>query len=167
MLPCKPDRTLQELVEQWAYDQDTGQVCALSDAPTFLCVQLLRFQGNVGGEVHKLSHSIPLSPKLQVPVFSVDVETRPCAYVLRSVVYHLGCTPDSGHYRTMGITAPTGEPSCPQVDFYSEITKHLSAGAAHPALHVQNDETPTALATSADLQEVSRTWYLAFFSKPQ
>ena len=168
MLPCQPNRTLQELVEQWAYDQDTGQICAVSEAPTFLCIQLLRFQGNMAGEINKLSHAIPLSPKLQVPTFAEGIDTRPQAYVLHSIVYHIGCTPDSGHYRTMGITAPKGEPSSFQEDFYSEITRSLSEGAAHPALHVQNDETPTALATSTDdLQEVSRTWYLAFFSKPQ
>ena len=167
MLPCKSNKTLQELVEQWAYDQDTGQVCAVSEAPAFLCIQLLRFQGNMEGEVNKLSHPIPLSPKLQVPTFTEGIDTRPQAYVLHSVVYHIGCTPDSGHYRTMGITAPEGEPSSLQEAFYSEITRNLREGAAHPALHVQNDETPTALATSADLQEVSRTWYLAFFSKPQ
>ena len=167
MLPCQSNKTLQELVEQWAYDQDTGQVCAVSEAPALLCIQLLRFQGNMGGEVNKLSYPIPLSPKLQVPTFTEGIDTRPQAYVLHSVVYHIGCTPDSGHYRTMGITAPKGEPSSLQEAFYSEITKNLREGAAHPALHVQNDETPTALATSADLQEVSRTWYLAFFSKPQ
>ena len=167
MLPCQSNKTLQELVEQWAYDLDTGQVCAVSEAPALLCIQLLRFQGNMGGEVNKLSHPIPLSPKLQVPTFTEGIDTRPQAYVLHSVVYHIGCTPDSGHYRTMGITAPKGEPSSLQEAFYSEITKNLREGAAHPALHVQNDETPTALATSADLQEVSRTWYLAFFSKPQ
>ena len=167
MLPCQPNRTLQELVEQWAYDQDTGQICAVSEAPTFLCIQLLRFQGNMTGEINKLSHVIPLSPKLQVPTFADGIDTRPQAYVLHSIVYHIGCTPESGHYRTMGITAPKGEPSSLQEAFYSEITRSLSEGAAHPALHVQNDETPTALATSTDLQEVSRTWYLAFFSKPQ
>ena len=167
MLPCQPNKTLQELVEQWAYDQDTGQICAVSEAPTFLCIQLLRFQGNMAGEINKLSHVIPLSPKLQVPTFAEGIDTRPQAYVLHSTVYHIGCTPDSGHYRTLGITAPKGEPSSLQEAFYSEITRSLSEGAAHPALHVQNDETPTALATSTDLQEVSRTWYLAFFSKPQ
>ena len=167
MLPCKPHKTLQELVEQWAYEQDTGQVCAISEAPTFLCIQLLRFQGNMDGEVSKLSHPTPLSTKLQVPIFTGGIETRPQAYVLHSVVYHIGCTPDSGHYRTMGITAPKGEPSSLQEAFFSETTRCLSEGAVHPALHVQNDETPTTLATSTDLQEVSRTWYLAFFSKPQ
>ena len=167
MLPCQPNKTLQELVEQWAYDQDTGQICAVSEAPTFLCIQLLRFQGNMAGEINKLSHAIPLSPKLQVPTFTDGIDTRPQAYVLHSIVYHIGCTPDSGHYRTMGITAPIGEPSSLQEAFYSEITRSLSEGAAHPALYVQNDETPTALATSTDLQEVSRTWYLALFSKPQ
>ena len=167
MLPCKSNKTLQELVEQWAYDQDTGQVCAITEAPAFLCIQLLRFQGNMDGEINKLSHPTPLSPKLQVPTFTEGIDTRPQAYVLHSVVYHIGCTPDSGHYRTMGITAPKGEPSSFEEAFYSEITRSLSEGAAHPALHVQNDATPTALATSTDLQEVSRTWYLAFFSKPQ
>ena len=167
MLPCKPHKTLQELVEQWAYEQDTGQVCAISEAPTFLCIQLLRFQGNMDGEVNKLSHPTPLSSKLQMPTFTEGIDTRPQAYVLHSVVYHIGCTPDSGHYRTMGLTAPKGEPSSLQEAFHSEITRCLSEGAAHPALHVQNDETPTALATSNDLEEVKRTWYLAFFSKPQ
>ena len=143
MLPCQSNKTLQELVEQWAYDQDTGQVCAVSEAPALLCIQLLRFQGNMGGEVNKLSHPIPLSPKLQVPTFTEGIDTRPQAYVLQSVAYHIGCTPDSGHYRTMGITAPKQKPSSLQEYFYSEITRHLREGAAHPALHVQNDETPT------------------------
>ena len=133
MLPCQPNKTLQELVEQWAYDQDTGQICAVSKAPTFLCVQLLRFQGNMAGEINKLSHAITLSPKLQVPTFAEGIDTRPQAYVLHSIVYHIGCTPDSGHYRTMGITAPKGEPSSLQEAFYSEITRNLSEGAAHPA----------------------------------
>ena len=164
MLPCKPHKTLQELVEQCPYDQDTGQVCAITEAPTFLCIQLLRFQGNTDGEVSKLSHPTPLPSKLQVPTFTAGIDTMPQAYVLHSVVYHIGCTPDSGHYRTMGMTAPKGEP---QEAVFSELTRSLSEGAAHPALHVQNEETPTALATHTDLEEVGRTWYLAFFSKPQ
>ena len=114
-----------------AYDQDTGQVCAISRSPTFLCIQLLRFRGDADGEVCKLSHQIPLPPKLQVPTFTEGIETRPQACVLHSVVYHIGCTPDSGHYRTMGITAPKGEP---QDAFFSEFTRSLSEGAAHPAL---------------------------------
>ena len=76
MLPCQPNRTLQELVKQWAYDQDTGQICAVSEAPTFLCIQLLRFQGNMAGEINKLSHAIPLSPKLQVPTFALLVLSK-------------------------------------------------------------------------------------------
>ena len=122
MLPCKPHKTLQELVEQWAYEQDTGQVCAISKAPTFLCIQLLRFQGKRDGEVSKLSHPTPLPSKLQVPTFTEGIDTMPQAYVLHSVVYHIGCTPGSGHYRTMGMTAPNGEP---QEVFFSELTRSL------------------------------------------
>ena len=75
MLPCQPHKTLQELVEQWAFDQDTGQVCAISEAPTFLCAQLLRFQGNMGGEVSKLSPT-SLPAKLQVLTFSEGIDTN-------------------------------------------------------------------------------------------
>ena len=105
-LPCRPHRSLQELVVQWAYDQDTGQVGAISRLPSFLCVQLLRFQGGTEGEVQKLTHTVPIVPKLQVPSFTEGTETQPQAYVLHSVVYHLRYTPDSGHYRTMGKTSP-------------------------------------------------------------
>ena len=119
----------------------------------------VRFRGNADEEVHKLSHPIPSLPKLQVPTFTEGIETRPQAYVLHSVVYHIGRLRPF-----LGVTAPKGEP---QDAFFSELTRSLSEGAAHPALYVQNDETPTALANSTDLAEVSRTCYLAFFSKPQ
>ena len=82
---------------------------------------------------------------------------------LHSVIYHIGCKPDAGHYRTLGVTAPAGEPSA---DFYNELQRKFNEGAAHPALHVQNDDTPTVLASS-DLHEISRTWYIALFSRPQ
>ncbi|CAE7326556.1 kptA [Symbiodinium microadriaticum] len=78
-------------------------------------------------------HSAIASQKsMVVPTFTEGIDTMPQAYVLHSVVYHIGCTPGSGHYRTMGMTE------------------------SHPALHVQNDETPTALATSTDLEEDER-----------
>ena len=43
----------------------------------------------------------------------------------------------------------------------------LEEDAAHSALHVQNDDKPTIAANSTDLREISRTWYLALFSRPQ
>ena len=63
-----------------------------------------------------------------------------------------------------GNNGPKREPSDA---FYSELQRSLQEGAVHPALYVQNDETPTALATHTDIHEVSRTSYIAFFSKPQ
>ena len=77
MLPCKPHRNLQDLVEQWGYDQDTGQGYAISRLPTCLCIQLLRFHGGTGGETNKLTHAVPLVPKLQIPVFTEGIETQP------------------------------------------------------------------------------------------
>ena len=99
MLPCKPNKTLQQLIEDWAYEQDTGVVSALVRPPAILSVQLMRSNGNLRGEVRKLTHRVPLPPRLQVPTFTDGVSTSPCAYVLHSIIYHVGCTPDSGHYR--------------------------------------------------------------------
>ena len=33
MLPCKPNKTLQQLIEDWAYEQDTGHRAALVKPP--------------------------------------------------------------------------------------------------------------------------------------
>ena len=40
MLPCQPHKTLQELVEQWAYDQDTGRSTFNSQASTLEASEL-------------------------------------------------------------------------------------------------------------------------------
>ena len=58
----------------------------------------------LGFAQRRLEHQVPFTPKLQVPCFTEGVETSPCAYVLHSVIYHIGCAPDSGHYRTLGVT---------------------------------------------------------------
>ena len=80
-----------------------------------------------------------------------------------SHIYHKRCTPDSGHYRTMGMTASQKESSD---IFYCELQRGFDEEATHPALHVQNGDTPIVLTCSIDVQEISRTWYIALFSRP-
>ena len=104
MLPCKPNKTLQQLIEDWAYEQDTGQTPECT-------AHAVQWEPQRGGG---------LTLGLQVPTFSDGVSTSPCVYVLHSIIYHIGCTPDSGHYRSMGVTAPQEEPSA---DFYSELQR--------------------------------------------
>ncbi|CAE7852549.1 unnamed protein product [Symbiodinium necroappetens] len=163
-LPCEREKDLQTLIEDWAYEQDTGHITGLATSPAILSVQLMRFAAGRGGEIHKLEHRTALPARLQVPCFDEELSTRPVAYELKSVVYHIGSTPDSGHYKTMGISAPVGEPTDAYVD---SLQKALHEEAAHPALFVQNDESSAARAKPADVREVMRMWYIAFFIKPQ
>ena len=114
-LPCKANRDLQHLIEDWAYEQDTGQVCALSRPLNILTIQLMRFQGQLRsrGEVGKLAHKIPLASKLQVPCSTEGVDARPCAYELQSVVYQSTTLVARLTQATiiLSITAPKGEPN--------------------------------------------------------
>ena len=98
LAPCQPNKTLQQLIEDWAYEQDTGEVTALVRPPAVLSVQLMRFQGLPRGGSSIKCHS------RRSFRYREGVETSPCAYVLHSVIYHIGCAPDSGHYRTLGVT---------------------------------------------------------------
>jgi len=163
-LPCQQDKDLQKLIEDWAYEQDTGHISGLADPPDILSIQLMRFSVERGGEVCKLEHRTELPARLQVPRFEDGLNTQPVAYELKSAVYHLGSTPNSGHYKTMGLTAPIGEPTD---EYVANLQRALQREAAHPALFVQNDESSAARAKPADLKEVMRTWYIAFFIRPQ
>ena len=147
-----------------AYEQDTGHISGLAVPPDVLSVQLLRFSVGRGGEVHKLEHCTELPARLQVPRFEDGLNTQPVAYELKSAVYHLGSTPNSGHYKTMGLAAPIGVPTDGYID---SLHRALQREAAHPALFVQNDESSAVRAKPTDVQEVMRTWYIAFFIRPQ
>ena len=164
MLPCEQDKALQQLVEDWAFEQDTRHISGLIAPPDVLSIQLMRFRVSRGGEIQKLEHYTALPARLQVPQFVDGLDTQPVAYALQSVVYHIGDTPHSGHYKTMGVAAPLGEPTCEYTD---GLQKALQRAAEHPALFVQNDESSAVRAKPSDISEVMRTWYLAFFIRPQ
>ena len=107
-LPCAGERNLQQLFEDWAFEQDTGHVRALVAPPKILCVQLLRVERNRAGETRKLEHAGHLPATLHVAHFRRGVDTLPIAYNFRSAASHIGQTPKLGHYRTFGMTAPGG-----------------------------------------------------------
>ena len=64
-------------------------------------------------------------------------------------------------YRTLGATAVLGEPDD---EFSLALRAELMQGAAHPALYVPNDDTSAVRVKLADVQEVMRTWYIAFYT---
>ena len=59
---------------------------------------------------------------------------------------------------------PWGEPDA---GYSRTLHAGLMQGAVHPALYVQTDETSAVRAKLADLQEVMRTWYIAFYTRSQ
>ena len=82
---------MQQLMEDWAYEQDTGHINALAEPPQLLSVQILRFERNRMGEISKLE-SIVQPARLQVACFRDGVDAQPAAYDFRSAVYHIGHT---------------------------------------------------------------------------
>ena len=112
----------------------------------------------------KLEYTVCPPATLQVAQFQNGIDALPAAYDFRSAAYHISQTPDSGHYRTFGATAPAGEPD---EGFALTLHAQLMQGAVHSALYVQNDETLAARAKLADVQEVMRTWYIAFYTRSQ
>ncbi|CAE7276564.1 unnamed protein product, partial [Symbiodinium sp. CCMP2456] len=123
------DKDLQKLIEDWAYEQDTGHISGLAEPPDILSIQLMRFSVGRGGEVHKLEHRTELPARLQVPSFEDGLNLQPVAYELKSAVCHLGSTPNSGHYKTMGVAAPIGMPTDGYID---GLHRALQGEAAHP-----------------------------------
>ena len=127
-------------------------------------MQLLRFERNRAGETRKLEHAVHLPATLHVAHFRHGIDTLPIAYNFRSAASHIGQTPKLGHYRTFGMTAPEGEPDA---GYLRTLHARLLQGAVHPALYVQNDETSAVRAKLADVLEVMRTWYIAFYTRSQ
>ena len=101
-----PYRQLQAGIERWAFEQDTGAVCALSAAPSLLLVQLMRFQPDERGEPLKRMAACQIPARLQVPVFLASIHTAPCAFELCSGLFHIGQSTRAGQYRAFGYTTP-------------------------------------------------------------
>ncbi|CAE7203393.1 unnamed protein product [Symbiodinium sp. CCMP2592] len=118
---------------------------ALSSPPRILCLRLNRFCERDGG-VRKDQSAIMLRPRLCVtmPLFadSHAVRVVPIRYMLTAGIYHLGESPDAGHYRAF-------------VSGYSERNKKK--------FHVFDDNVQAVIATDSDVQTLSRNCYLLFF----
>ena len=86
--------SLQKLFIDW---RNQAQRHALVSAPAALVVQVGRFKDN--GE--KLRFRLPSSRTVYIPVFRnrSDLQTTSLAYEVSAIVFHLGRSRDSGHYR--------------------------------------------------------------------
>ena len=128
--------------------QQQYSVHALQEPSAFLVIQLQRF-AQTGNTYCKITNEcrIQAGELVDVPVFSSGLRLTSASYCVRAVLYHLGSTPYSGHYRTALCVATT------------------SMGSRRWDFHVTDDGIPTKLATGSDVREIQANCYLCFLSK--
>ena len=123
--------SLQALFIQW---RNQAMRHALTSDPSVLCVQICRFDS----QGSKLRFPVSFSAAVYIPVFAGDtLVTRSTRYLLHSVVYHLGESKHSGHYRCGFLTQG-----------------RLS--------HTTDDNRIARPASESDVREVSENAYLIF-----
>ncbi|CAE7020812.1 Pol [Symbiodinium sp. CCMP2456] len=99
-LPAGGTLNLQGVIDQW---HSQAAPHALTNAPTYLCIQLQRFTGDSSGlqrDTRPLQgHRTPV----RLPCFDADTNIQ-CSWAQYQVVaaqLHFGDSPDAGHYRTV------------------------------------------------------------------
>ena len=126
--------SLQKLVIVW---RNQAAKHALITQPDIVCLRINRFdsQGN------KVRSQIVISPAVYLPVFTgADEQTASTRYETCAVVYHLGETSQSGHYRT---------------GLYSNGS----------LAHVTDDNLPAQLASAQDQAVIQDNAYLVFLKR--
>ena len=130
-----PAASLQKLFIDW---RNQAQRHALVSAPAALIVQIGRFKDN--GD--KLRFRMPSSRTVYVPLFrhSSGLQTTSLAYEVCAIVFHLGRTISSGHYRVAFL-------QCGQMRWLTD------------------DGVLPACIQSAEVAEVESNSYLYFLTK--
>ena len=123
-------------------------VHALQEPSSFLIIQLRRF-AQTGHAYRTITNEYRVQDGelVDVPVFSRGLRLTSASYCVRAVLYRLGSTPYSGHYRT-ALNVATTSMASRRWDF-----------------HVTDDGMPTKLATKSDIREIQANCYLCFLSK--
>ena len=126
--------SLQKLLISW---RNQVHPHAAVTEPEWLAVQLNR----VGADGQKTFHPLSLHPTVYIPRF-VGRGTRSTSsrFLLVAIVYHLGATKLSGHYRTALLTDGS-------------------------LRHVTDDNIVPQPVTNADISDISRNAYLCFLKR--
>ena len=90
-IPIHADSKVQAGIERWAFEQDTGAVCALSAAPSLLLAQLMTKEGSLHAPPHASDRPpciwLPIGRSMPVPggmAITGRSDTRPLTRPLRS-----------------------------------------------------------------------------------
>ena len=166
-IPIHADSDVQAGIERWAFEQDTGAVCALSAAPSLLLVQLMRFQPDERGEPLKRMAACQIPARLQVPVFLAGIHTAPCAFELCSGLFHIGQSTRAGHYRAFGYTTPhkaseigLAPATAPE---RATLRTLLRGGSAEGTVIVHDDNQPPQHSSVQNLSDILHNAYILVY----
>ena len=123
--------SLQKLLILW---RNQAEIHAAVSLPSVFPIQINRFNSE-GNKVH---HRINLHPSVYVPQFSGSgLRTVSQRFVVTAVIYHIGPTRDSGHYRA-------------------------ALFARDALIHVTDDGVCSQLSTEGDRDIISKNAYIFF-----
>ena len=121
---------------------------ALQDASALLVLQLRRYSHR-GGALSKdtVMCAIEAGELIYMPIFSEGLGLTYVKYRLASVVYHLGESPHSGHYKTA-----------------LSVAQPATGGQMQWQFTIMDDGRPPSVANPQDILEVQCNSYICFFS---
>ena len=123
----------------------------LTHPPLLLTAVLPRFPAEAEGRKDQVR--ITLNDSVFVPTFvGPGTDLRHTKYQLRSLVYHLGNSPQTGHYRS-SLFEPSSEEAL-NTSLYSRA-------------HITDDGTEATRATPATYSDVECNCYLLFLTREE
>ena len=153
-------QNLQDCLQHW-HSQSTIQ--ALDRGVSLVLFQLVRFRRDTEGVIRKNCQALDMLPHALLPVHGEGLDITWHAYHLRACIFHVGLTPDSGHYRAFlmghaasGVRGSTEDLGTCEVEGDDGITTHQ---------YVTDDNQQAIRATPALHRDLEQNSYLLFYTR--
>ena len=153
-------QNLQDCLQHW-HSQSTIQ--ALDRGVSLVLFQLVRFRRDAEGVIRKNCQALDMLPHALLPVHGEGLDITWHAYHLSACIFHVGLTPDSGHYRAFlmghaasGVRGSTEDLGTCEVEGDDGVTTHQ---------YVTDDNQQAIRATPALHRDLEQNSYLLFYTR--